>query len=68
MTLTAPVISSTLSPHAQRHKEPAHLRRRRFAGHHLLEGRGGFLARERSAGCHFGDERPELDRHGAPLN
>jgi hypothetical protein len=34
----------------------------------LLKRGGGFLARERGAGCDFGDEGLELDRHGAPLS
>ena len=44
---TAPVISSTVSPRTRkRHQQPAHLRGRRFARHHAIEGAGGFLARQ----------------------
>ena len=57
-----------LAAHAQRHQERAHLRRRRFARHHLFERGGGFLAAERGAGRDLADERPELHGHGAALN
>ena len=36
-----------LAAHAQRHEQAAHLRGGGFARHHLLEGAGGLLARER---------------------
>ena len=54
--------------HAQRHQQRAHLRRRRFAGHHLAEGGGGFLAAERGAGRHLADQALERVGHGIPLN
>ena len=58
-----------LAAHAQRHQERAHLRGRRFAGHHLLEGAGRFVAAERRAGRDFADERLETPRspHGPQL-
>ena len=50
--------------HAQRHQQAAHLRGRRFARHHAVEGAGGFLAREACAGRDLGDERFEIVGHG----
>ena len=56
-----------LAAHAQRHQKRAHLRRRRFARHHLLESGSGFLAAERGAGCDLPDQSPELYGHRAAL-
>ena len=52
-----------LAAHPQRHQEAAHLRRRRFARHHAVEGVRGFVAREHGAGRDLGDERLELVGH-----
>ena len=65
MVVTAPVISSTVSPRTRkRHQQRAHLRGRRFARHHAVEGGGRFLAREARAGRDLGDERFEIVGHG----
>ncbi len=50
--------------HAQRHQQRAHLRGRRFARHHAVEGAGCFRAREARAGRDLGDERFEIVGHG----
>ncbi len=69
IVVTAPVISSTVSPRTRNAiKERAHLRRRRFARHHLLEGGGRFVATERGAGRDLADERPKFHGHGGVLN
>ncbi len=57
-----------LAAHAQRHQQAAHLRGRRFARHHLLEGARRFFAGQRGAGRDFADERPECVGHDRTLN
>ena len=52
--------------HAQRHQQAAHLRRRGFAGHHAVEGPGGFVECERRAARDLGDQRLEIV-HGSPI-
>ena len=65
MVVTAPVISSTVSPRTRkRHQQAAHLRGRRFARHHAVEGGGCLLAREARPGRDLGDERLEIVGHG----
>ena len=46
--------------HPQRHQQSAHLRGRRFAGHHAVEGGCGLVARQRGAGRDFADDRFEV--------
>ena len=50
--------------HAQAHQQRAHLRGRRFARHHAVEGAGRFRAGEARAGRDLGDERFEIVGHG----
>ena len=50
--------------HAQAHQQPAHLRGRRLARHHAVEGACRFRAREAGAGRDLGDERLEIVGHG----
>src|SRR5579863_9625596 len=52
-----------LAAHAKGHQQSPHLRGRSLAGHHSVEGGRGFLARERRAGRHFGDDRFEVVHH-----
>ncbi len=65
MVVTAPVISSTVSPRTRKAiSSAAHLRGRRFARHHAVEGAGCFRAGEARAGRDLGDERFEIVGHG----
>src|SRR5580692_5801295 len=45
---------------AQRHQQSAHLRGRRFAGHHAVESGCRLVARQRRAGGDFPDDRFEV--------
>ena len=55
-----------LATHPERHEQAAHLRWRRFAGHHAVERSSSFVAREARAARDLGDERLEIVAHGFP--
>ena len=65
IAVTAPVISSTVSPRTRKsHQEAAHLRGRHVARQHGVERGGGLGAGQLGAGGDLGDQR--LERfHGA---
>ena len=53
-----------LATHPQRHQEAAHLRGRRFAGHHAVEGGSRLVTGQRRAGGDLADQGFEVVHHG----